>query len=291
MGPEYGALGQFAASCGVTDARAVLAANYICTSCGIDPVSAGAAIACAMGLARMGRLPVSENGLVLSSGDPASLLGCLESMASGKGLGKLLAQGARRLADHAGAPETFMGVKGLELPPYEPRAVQGLGLHFATSNFGAYDLNGLTVIDEVLGVHCPANPLEVAGKAEQVKMYQDAIAAVDSMGVCVLPLMAVWLKDLAPVFKSATGMDINAEGLMKAGERIWNLERLFNLREGINGATDTLPERFTREPIPAGPAAGKVCELSRMLPEYYRLRGWNEKGAPMPEKLSELGLA
>lgn len=289
-GPEHDAAAQFGAACGVEELPAVLAANYLCTAAGLDPVSAGAAIACAMSLSREGHLSASEAGLPLSFGDPEALLLCLEQMAAGKGFGGLLASGARRLAEECGHPEAFLGAKGLAMPPYDVRAIQGLGLNFATSNVGPFDLNGLTVIDELLGVHQPANPLEWEGKAAQVKLYQDATAALDSMGVCVWPLTGMWVNNLVPILRAVTGLEMRLEEILQVGERIWNLERAFGLRSGLNGASDSLPATVLTQAVPAGPAKGRVCELARMLPEYYRLRGWSPKGVPSPETLARLGL-
>jgi aldehyde:ferredoxin oxidoreductase len=287
-GPEYDALAQFGAACGVESLPAILQANYLCTALGLDPVSAGATVACAISLQREGCL--SEAGCKLSFGSPETLLACLRSMGGGEGFGKRLAAGSRRLAEEVGRPEAFLGSKGLELPPYDVRAIQGLGLNFATSNFGAFDLNGFTVIDEILGVHAPSDPLDPEGKAAQVKHYQDAAAALDSMGVCILPLMGVRLRDLVPVFRAVTGMGLGIEDILRAGERTWNLERLFNLEAGVNGSADRLPQRMVAEAMPSGPARGRVCELGKMLPEYYRLRGWDSSGRPGAATLASLGL-
>ncbi len=289
-GPEYGALAQFGLACGVSHLPALLKANYICTAEGLDPVSAGATIACAMSLQREGRLSKEEVGCELRSGDPESLLAALELLARGEGFGQVLAGGSRRLAKHAGHPRAFRGSKGLELPPYDVRAVQGLGLSLATANFGPSEMSGFTVIDEVLAVHRPADPLGLEGKAALVKLYQDATAALDSMGGCVLSLMGLWLNNLVPVLRAVTGMEASLDDILRVGERVWNLERLFNIRAGINGRTDSLPPAMLAEAAESGPARGRVCELPRMLPEYYGLRGWDGSGVPTAETRARLGL-
>jgi aldehyde:ferredoxin oxidoreductase len=289
-GPEYDALAQFGVVCGVDSLPAILSANYRCTEEGLDPVAAGGTVACAMSLYRDGLLTKADTGCELGFGEAEALLGCLGLMARGEGLGSLLAQGSRRLCQELGRPERFLGVRGLELPPYEVRAIQGLGLHFATAGGGPLDLSGLTLIDEVLGVHRPPDALKTEGKPALVKLHQDAAAALDSLGVCVLPLMGLWVNNLVPAFRSVTGMELGAEDLLAAGERAVNLERLWNLAAGIPGSADRLPQKLLTEPLEAGPAKGRVCELDKMLPEYYELRGWDASGKPTAAKLDGLGL-
>jgi aldehyde:ferredoxin oxidoreductase len=183
-----------------------------------------------------------------------------------------------------------MGVKRQAFPAYDGRGAQGIGLGYATSNRGACHLRGYTIAAEVFGVPHKMDPFAVEGKAALAKASQDATAFVDSTGTCVFTTFALGPADLHAMLELATGAGYTVEEVLKIGERIWNLERLFNLRAGLSAKDDTLPHRILKEPIPAGPAKGKVARLSEMLPEYYRLRGWTPDGVPTPEKLKDLGL-
>jgi aldehyde:ferredoxin oxidoreductase len=183
-----------------------------------------------------------------------------------------------------------MGVKGMSLAPFDPRAIQGLGLHFATCNYGPHHLFGNTFIDELLNVHEKIDPWEVEGKPQLVKNYQDTTAVMDSLGLCSWPLMGLKFKNYVPMTNSCLGTSYSADDLLAIGERIWNKERLFNIGAGLGAAQDTLPDRMTREPIADGPAEGQVSRVPEMRPEYYSLRGWNDGGEPLPETLERLGL-
>jgi len=165
-----------------------------------------------------------------------------------------------------------------------------MGLTYATSNRGACHLRSYTVASEVLGIPEKTDPLTSDGKAGLVKAFQDATAAVDSMGLCVFTTFALTLDDFAPMVDADLEGDWSAETLLLAGERIWNMERKFNNDAGFTAADDKLPERLLKEAAKTGPAAGKVSELGKMLPEYYELRGWTPEGVPSNETLSRLDL-
>ena len=218
------------------------------------------------------------------------MLEALRLIATKKGYSKSLGQGGRALAESTGSPETFMGVKGISMCPFDPRAIQGMGLHFATCNYGPHHLYGYTFIDELLNVHENLDPLSIEGKPEFVKNYQDTTAVMDSLGLCNWPLMGIKFKNLIPMINSALGTAHKADDLLLIGERIWNSERLFNLKAGINSSQDTLPARFINEPATEGDTKGQVSRVKEMIPEYYKLRGWNENGEPLPETLKSLGL-
>jgi aldehyde:ferredoxin oxidoreductase len=198
--------------------------------------------------------------------------------------------GSKRLCEKYGHPELSMTVKGQEFPAYDPRGIQGMGLAYATANRGACHLRGYTVASEILGIPEKTDPLVSDGKAALVKAFQDATAAVDSSGLCLFTTFAWTLEDIAPQLDAACEGDWSAERLAEVGERIWNLERDFNLRAGLTSADDTLPKRLLKEAAKTGPAAGKVNELEKMLPEYYALRGWDAEGVPTSETLQRLGL-
>lgn len=165
-----------------------------------------------------------------------------------------------------------------------------MGLHFATSNYGPHHIYAYTFIDELLNIHENMDPWAIEGKPEMVKRYQEITAIMDSLGLCNWPLMGLKLDNFVPMINCCLGTSYKAEDLLLIGERIWNLERLFNMRAGFDHSKDTLPARFLNEEIHDGPAAGQANRLKEMLPEYYRLRGWNENGQPVPETLSALEL-
>ena len=183
-----------------------------------------------------------------------------------------------------------MSVKGQEFPAYDPRGIQGMGLGYATANRGACHLRSYTVASEILGIPEKTDPLETEGKAGLVKAFQDATAAVDSSGLCLFTTFAWSLDDIAPQIDAACEGDWTPERLAETGERIWNMERQFNLAAGFTGKDDTLPQRLLKEAAKTGPAEGKVCGLDVMLPEYYSLRGWSADGVPSSQTLERLGV-
>jgi aldehyde:ferredoxin oxidoreductase len=287
-GPEYENAWSLGADCGVGDLDAILKANAICNDLGMDPISLGATVAAAMELYERGVLDDRTTGMSLRFGDADAVVALCEATAYRRGFGDALAEGSKRLGDRFGHPEVFMGVKGQEFPAYDPRALQGMGLGYATCNRGACHLRAYTVAEEVVaGSH---DPRATEGKARLTAEKQDASTALDATGLCIFLTFGNALSDLTPILSAATGIDYSDAELVRAGERIWNLERLWNLRAGIDAAQDTLPRRMLEEPIPAGPHRGEVNRLAEMLPEYYRVRGWTPDGRPGDAKLAELGL-
>jgi aldehyde:ferredoxin oxidoreductase len=183
-----------------------------------------------------------------------------------------------------------MSVKGQEFPAYDSRGIQGMGLTYATSNRGACHLRSYTVASEILGIPEKTDPLATDGKAGLVKAFQDATAAFDSSGLCIFTSFAWTLEDVAPQVNAACEGDWSVEKLLEVGERVWNLERQFNLTAGFTGKDDTLPARLLKDAAKTGPAEGKVNGLGEMLPEYYQLRGWTADGVPSNETVERLAL-
>lgn len=286
-GPEYETLWAFGAQCGVSDLAAIIEANALCNDYGLDTISVGVTIGCAMELAERGLLP--ESDLRFGRGD--LLARTVEEIALRRGLGAELAEGSLRLATRYGAPELSMSVKGLELPAYDPRGMQGQGLLFATSNRGGCHMRGNMLGLEVLGLPKLIDRFQTQGKAAYVILHQNSAAAIDSLVLCKFTNMAVAEEYFARVLSAVTGLPYATGDLIRAGERIWNLERLYNLREGFTAADDTLPRRLLEEPVAEGPSAGWTVKLAPMLAEYYRTRGWDAQGVPRPSRLRELGLA
>ncbi|HIE51059.1 MAG TPA: aldehyde ferredoxin oxidoreductase [Armatimonadetes bacterium] len=289
-GPEYENAWALGAACGVGELDAVLFANYLCNELGLDPISMGATLACAMEMYQRGILTEEQTGLPLTFGSGEALVKMVEATGRGEGFGKELALGSKRLAEKYGHPELHMGVKGQEFPAYDPRGLQGMGVAYATSNRGACHLRAFTAFAEVFGMPEPLDPHTTEGKAALCKHLQDVQSVVDATGLCSFLTFGVTLEDLLPVLSAATGVEYTVEVVLRCGERIWNLERLWNLKAGFTAADDTLPKRILEEPIPAGPAKGQVVRLHEMLPEYYRERGWTPEGEPTAGKLIELGL-
>ncbi|UCF33456.1 MAG: aldehyde ferredoxin oxidoreductase family protein [Phycisphaerales bacterium] len=289
-GPEYETVWALGADVGVSDLAAVTKANYICNELGMDTITAGATVACAMELFEKGAITKKEAGRTLRFGDAEALVDMMSRIGKREGFGDVLAEGAARVAERFGRPDLFMGVKKQEFPAYDPRGVLGMGVQYATSNRGACHVRGYMIAAEVLGVPEKLDPLTPDGKAAMNIAFQDLTAALDSAGICLFVTFSIGAPELTAMLKTATGFDYDEQSVMLAGERIWNLERLFNQRAGFTRKDDTLPRRMLTEPMPDGPAKGKTVPLEAMLEEYYRLRGWNEKGQPTEEKLAALGL-
>lgn len=290
-GPEYETIWALGAACGVDNLEAVTKANYLCNELGLDPISMGSTIACAMELYEKGYLPKSATDIPLRFGDADAVVEATRKTGYREGVGDLLAKGSYRLAAEFGHPELSMSAKKQEYPAYDPRGVKGIGLNYATSNRGGCHVRGYTISPEILGVPEKIDPLSKDGKAAWVKAFQDVTALVDSVGMCLFTTFALGAPDVASLLEPATGIPFPTEKAVLAGERIWNLERLFNLREGLTKADDALAPRLLTEPMPEGPAAGQVVELAEMLADYYAARGWSEDGKPSAETLERLGLA
>lgn len=287
-GPEYEAGWSFGADCGIDDLEAVCKANFICNEYGFDPITLGATIACAMELYEAGYLTEEETGMPIRFGDAHTMVKLAEMTAKNEGFGKELAKGSYRLAEKCGHPELSMSVKKQEMPAYDGRALQGIGLEYATSNRGGCHVRGYMTSPEVLGLPTKMDPLVTEGKAGMLKVFQDLTALIDSVGICLFTSFAIGLPEVAAQYREAVGSDESDADILLKGERVWNLEKRFNIAAGVE--KDTLPPRLLREELPDGPAKGKVNELHTMLEEYYQLRGWDSEGVPTADKVKELGL-
>jgi len=290
MAPTYWAIGALGLNCGIKDLSIIGMANIICAEMGLDPIAAAGTIATGMELVEKGIASKDNLKLELRFGQGEDLLQALRLMATKKGHAERIGKGAQALAEEHGQPGLFMGVKGMPIAPFDPRCIQGMGLHFATSNYGPHHLYAYTFIEEVLSVHQEIDPWVTDGKPELVKQYQDMAAVMDSLGLCNWPLLGLKFNNFVPMINGCLGTEYRADDLLRIGERIWNQERLFNMRAGFDHTHDTLPERFFEEPIQDGPAQGQLSKVDEMLPRYYELRGWSERGEPQPETLKALEL-
>jgi aldehyde:ferredoxin oxidoreductase len=290
-GLEYEAAWALGAATGVNDLDACTFANFVCNEQGFDPISFGATVGAAMELFETGVITTKETGgIELKFGNAHALTDIAELTGRGEGFGAEIGLGSKRLCEKYGHPELSMQVKGQEFPAYDSRGIQGMGLTYATSNRGACHLRGYTVASEILGVPEKTDPLVTDGKAGLVKAFQDATAAVDSAGICLFTTFAWTLDDIAPQIDAACEGTWTAETLLEVGERVWNLERKYNLAAGFTDKDDNLPKRLLKDAAKTGPAKGLVNGLDKMLPEYYQVRGWTTEGIPTNETLQRLAL-
>ena len=289
-GVEYEAAWALGAANGVSDLEALTYANFLCNEDGFDPISFGATVGAAMELYELGILTKEEVGFEMPFGSTEAMVKLAELTARGEGFGNVIGQGSKRLCAKYGRPELSMSVKGQEFPAYDGRGLQGMGLAYATSNRGACHLRGYMVSPEVLGIPEKMDPQATEGKAAMLKVFQDLTALVDSAGICLFTTFAWGLPDIQPQIQAACAGDWSMDRCMLVGERIWNLEREFNLRAGFTGKDDTLPPRLLKEPAPSGPSKGAVVKLGVMMPQYYEVRGWTTEGVPKAETLARLGL-
>ncbi len=288
-GPEYEAGWGFGADCGVNDLAAVCKANFLTNQYGVDAITMATTVACCMELCEMGAIDAEkEIGFPVHFGDAEAMVKLTELACKQEGFGKILGLGSYRMAEKYGHPELSMSVKKQEMPAYDGRAIQGIGLEYATSNRGGCHVRGYVISPEVLGIPVQTDPLVTEGKAALLKTFQDLTALVDASGICLFTTFGIGLPEVAAMYRTAVGSDETDEEILLKGERIWNLEKLFNIAAGVE--KDTLPPRLLTEPLPEGPAAGKVSQLETMLKEYYAVRNWDEDGVPTAEKKAELNL-
>ncbi len=290
-GPEYETLWAFGSDCGLSDLKAIIKANYWCNEMGLDTISTGATIALAIELYEKGLIKEDElDGLKLEFGNGTAIAEWVKRMGNREGLGDKMAEGSYRLGENYGKPELSMSVKKLEMPAYDPRGVQGQGLTYATSNRGGCHVRGYLVSPEILGLPEQLDRLSAKDKGQWGKTFQDLTASIDSLGMCLFTSFALGAEEYADYYNAICGTNHDANSILEAGDRIYNIEKLFNLESGIKPEDDTLPPRLLNDEIPEGPSKGNVSKLKEMLPEYYEKRGWTKDGIPTDEKLKALGL-
>ncbi len=275
---EYETIYAFGSNCGNSSLSSIARANELCNKLGLDTISTGAAIAFFIELAEKGL--VSYN---IKWGQSEKMLELIEKIALREGEGGMLAEGVKKLSEKYDC-KFAMHVKGLELPGYDSRGAVGQSLAYATNNEGGSHMRATIFIDEILTQRI--DRLEKKGKAQLVKDSQDFHASLDSLILCKFTSRVLGEGHYSRLLTHATGIDFELRG---TGERIFNLERLFNMREGFIRSDDTLPARFLKEKIPTGNSKGSITDLS-ILDEYYALRGWDSEGKPEPQKLKALKL-
>lgn len=293
-GPDYETIFSLGSNCGVSDKQAICSANYICDMYGVDTISTGCIVAFIMELYDRGKVTKQEiDDIEAKWSDAKAMIKLVEKIARGEGIGRFLNLGVREISKRYPNSESYaMEVKGLEIPGYEPRAAQGMGLCYAISERGACHLRAYTAGTELCGHLGGIDPLSY----DRVKVLhaidrQDEKAVVDSAILCFFTLFGLRLKEVYQMIISCTGFNYKDESELKVvGERIITLARMFNVREGFGRKDDTLPDRSLTTPLPEGPARGETVHLEPMLNEYYRARGWDENGVPTVEKIKELRL-
>lgn len=286
VGPEYQSTYALGPNCFIDDLRAVIKANELCDKLGIDTISGGCTVAFAMECFEKGILSEEDVGFKLKFGDPEASMRLLELIAYRRGIGDLLAEGSKRASEKLGAEALAVQVKGLECPGYDARVLKGVALQYAVSSRGACHLRARAQVPELTGV---VDRLEVEGKGKLVKEREDLFTLFDSLIVCKFALPIFELPDIAKAYNYVTGIALTEKELLTIGERITNLERLFNVREGVTRKWDTLPEKIFSHSNQGLVTSRR--ELDTMLDEYYQLRGWDlETGKPTVEKLKELNL-
>ena len=300
-GPEYEALGTLGGLCLIDNLEAIAYGNELCNKYGIDVISTGTSIGFAMELYEKGIITKEDTGgLEIKFGDEKVMIELIKLIGERKGFGEVLGEGVRIAAERIGglAKEYAFHVKGLEFPAHDPRAFNGLALSYATSNRGACHLAGFThgyekanKIPE-LGYDKPHDRHTAEGKAEFVIKMQNLMGVVDSLKVCKFAVSnGLKISTLVDWVKFVVGWeDYSFEELMKTGERIYNIKRLFNVKCGISRKDDTLPMRFLTLKREGEGVQVNLPPLGKMLSEYYEIRGWNEVGIPTDSKLKELDI-
>ena len=286
-GPEYESL-LLGSNTGIFDLETVTKANYECNLLGLDTITTAGTISCAMELSEKGFLSDSD----IKFGNKDILVPLIKKIAYKKGIGAELAEGSRKFAEKYDHPELSMSVKGLELPAYDPRGAYGHALGYATSNRGGCHLTGYLAAMEIFSAPKKISRHSTAGKSDLLVLKQHQSAVEDSLVVCAFAGWAVDMEFYTRFLKAVTGLEetFDVTQLMKIGERIYNLERMYNIREGLSPSEDTLPKRFLEEELVADYRKNPKVPLEKMLIAYNNVRKWDDRGLPLPKKLKELNL-
>ena len=293
-GPEYESIWALGADLGINDLASIIEANHMCDELGLDTISTGGTLAAAMELYEKGYLTDEDLGDAppFRWGNTEVLHYYIEKIAYRNGIGDKLAEGSYRFAESYGHPEFSMSVKKLELPAYDPRGAEGHGLGYATNNRGGCHIKNYMISPEILGYPYKMDPHDISDdKIKMLLLFQHLSAVIDAAGLCLFTTFGLGADDFRDMLNAALGWDFSTEDYLRIGERIWNAERIFNLKAGLDPLKDdTLPKRFLEEPMPEGPNKGHTVRLKEMLPRYYKMRGWTEDGRVPPEKARELGI-
>ena len=303
-GPEFESMCAMGSNLGNDDLASLIFLNRRLNDLGMDSISTGGVISYAMECYQRGLIgPADTDGLELTWGNTDAILQLVERTAARQGLGDLLAEGVKRAARKIQGSEHYaLHIKGMEVPTQEVRGLKAWGLAWAVASRGGDHCRAFPVMETTwspeqtkafFGSEKAADRFAYEGKAAMVKWAEDFGAVIDSLGICKIAYQAMGLTPdlIAKAFQAVTGIESDGRGILEAGERINNLERLLNLKLGLNPEQDTLPVRFTDEPLPEGPSKGETVQLDQMIEKYYNLRGWDPvSGYPSHAKLKELGI-
>lgn len=297
-GPEYETIGMLGSNCLINDLKAVGRGNDLCNRMGIDTISGGSAVAFSMELFERGIIDEREVGYPLKWGDGEAMMRLLADISDKRGFGAVLAGGTKKAAEKIGkgAEKFAIHSKGMDFPAHDPRCYKSLAAGYATSNRGACHLSGFSYSFErsmtypELGVDAVLDRTVDEGKGKINVGFQNLMGIMDSLKMCKFPFAATRMDDLLVWINGVTGWDMDGGELMAAGERLFNLKKLFNMACGLTARDDTLPERILREPRGSGGSADTLPDLESQLREYYAEREWSEEGIPLPSKIASLGL-
>lgn len=290
-GPEYEPLWAYGANCGNNDLNVIDECNMLCNEYGLDAISTPCTIAAAMELYQRGAIKEEDcAGVPLEWGSTKALVEWTKRMGNPETeLDWLMSSGSARLCEHYGMPEISMSVKKQEMPAYDARGIQGIGITYATSNRGGCHVRGYMISPEVLGLPQQLDRTVTDDKAAWAKTFQDLTAVIDSMGHCLFTSFAMGAPEYTDLLNAATGTNWTVEEVLEIGDRIYNIERMFNKAAGMKPEDDRLPKRLLNDPIVNGPSKGMVSQLPLTLPQYYEARGW-VNAFPTDETLKKLGL-
>jgi len=296
--PEFETLALMGTNLMIGDGESLVKINRLCDRLGLDTISTGGVIAWAMEAYEKGLIRTEDLGFELRWGDGEAVLRLAEMIAYRRGLGDVLAEGVMRASQRIGpeAEKFAIHVKGLELPAHHPRRYHSIGLAYATSNIGASHLQGMTMLVE-RGILLPEYgisevPKDIESKVRVTIIHQNLCAFLDSAGLCKFGVFGIIdFNKIAEEYKAITGIEASKEDILTTGERIWYLERLFNLKLGLRVEEDTLPKRFVEEPLEEGPIKGVTCPINQLLELFYHYRELDPRsGYPSKERIRKLGL-
>lgn len=286
-GPEYESVWALGPNLGVFDLITITQVNYWCNKLGIDTISCGGVIACAMELQQKGLLKDTS----IKFGNKDILIDLVKKIAKREGIGLELSEGSAILSRKYNSPDSAIHVKGLDLPAYDPRGAMGHALGYATSNRGGCHLTGYLAAMEIFAAPKKIDRFTTGGKADLLVLKQNTKVIEDSLVTCAFAGWALSLDFYARFLTAITGIEYTNLGLQDIGRKVYTMERLFNIKAGLGSKDDLLPPRFLNTPLVEGFSKDKVVPVNIMLKDYYFIRGWDEKGVPKPELLKELGLS
>jgi aldehyde:ferredoxin oxidoreductase len=291
-GPEYETTVMMGPQCGIYNLEAITRANYLCNELGVDTISFGGTVACAMELFEKGYITLDDTGgMELRFGETSALEKMVELVTFRRGLGEKLAEGSLRLAEFFNHPEFSMAVKGLEIPAYDPRASYTQALGYMTSPTGACHLRGGYAVSLAFFGGAKEIPRwSLVQSPIAIRNMQNLGILQDSLGICRFTGFAFPADPWSRMVSGVTGFDFSTTRLEEVANRIATLERLFNLEAGAKSENDALPERFSLEPILVGKEEKLVPSeaIEKMRKDYYEVRGWDGQGKPSPYLLKAL---